>query len=383
MGNQNSFVCPICGNTDIHSIGILNGKLYCRRCISFKGEEVEHKHSYPKKAPIHLEYELSPEQKELSNKLVENYKKGIDSLVFAVCGSGKTEIVLNVIRYAIEKGEKVGFALPRRDVVIEIYGRFRNVFTSNSIVVVYGGNTKHLDGDLICLTTHQLFRYEKYYDLLIVDEIDAFPYDGNKVLNAFLKRSLKGRCVMLSATPSEETIKYFSKGNRAILRLNKRFHGYPLPVPRVIQKKKPFLHISYLLTIKNMISRSKQIFIFTPTIDICEKTFRLTSLFFKNGNYVHSKRQERIRIIDDFRKQKYMYLVTTAVLERGVTVKDLQVIVFLANHQIYDSHALIQISGRVGRKKEAPTGEIIYFCTENTLEIQTSIKEIRKANESL
>ena len=69
---------------------MLKGKPYCRRCISFKGEEVEHKSSYPKKAPIHLEYELFLEQKELSNKLVENYKKGIDSLVFAVCGSPKT-----------------------------------------------------------------------------------------------------------------------------------------------------------------------------------------------------------------------------------------------------------------------------------------------------
>ena len=63
---------------------------YCRRCITFRGEEVEHKPSYPKKAPIHLEYELSPEQKELSDKLVNNYKKGIDSLVFTVCGSSKT-----------------------------------------------------------------------------------------------------------------------------------------------------------------------------------------------------------------------------------------------------------------------------------------------------
>ena len=93
MNNQERnkiFKCPICGNADIHSIGYLNGKPYCRRCISFKGEEVEHKPSYPKKVPIHLTYELSPEQKELSDKLVENYKKGIDSLVFAVCGSPKT-----------------------------------------------------------------------------------------------------------------------------------------------------------------------------------------------------------------------------------------------------------------------------------------------------
>ena len=90
MENCNSFTCPICGNTDIHSIGILNGKPYCRRCISFRGEEVEYKPSSPKNAPIHLHYELSDEQKELSEKLVDNYMNNIDSLVYAVCGSPKT-----------------------------------------------------------------------------------------------------------------------------------------------------------------------------------------------------------------------------------------------------------------------------------------------------
>ena len=32
-----SYKCHICGNTDIHSIGYLYGKPYCRRCISFRG----------------------------------------------------------------------------------------------------------------------------------------------------------------------------------------------------------------------------------------------------------------------------------------------------------------------------------------------------------
>lgn len=85
MCNQNDFVWPICGNSDTHSIGYLNGSPYCRRCISFRGEEVEHTTSYPKKAPNHLNYELSSEQTELSDKLIENYNNGIDSLVYAVC----------------------------------------------------------------------------------------------------------------------------------------------------------------------------------------------------------------------------------------------------------------------------------------------------------
>ena len=93
MNNQEqnlNFKCHVCGNTDIRSIVYFNGNPYCRRCISFKGEETELKPTYPKKAPIYLSYELSSEQKELLDKLVENYKKGIDSLVYAVTGSPKT-----------------------------------------------------------------------------------------------------------------------------------------------------------------------------------------------------------------------------------------------------------------------------------------------------
>ena len=61
------YKCPICGNTETFSIGYLNGKPCCRRCISFKGEEAEHKSAYPKKAPIHLSHELPPVQNEPSN----------------------------------------------------------------------------------------------------------------------------------------------------------------------------------------------------------------------------------------------------------------------------------------------------------------------------
>ena len=46
-------------------------------------------------------------------------------------------------------------------------------------------------------------------------------------------------------------------------------------------------------------------------------------------------------------------LRSTSVLERGVTIKNLQVIVFNAEHELYDEKSLIQISGRVGRKIDA------------------------------
>lgn len=377
------YKCPICGNTDIHSIGCLNGKPYCRKCISFMGEEVEHKPSYPKKAPIHLSYELSTEQKELSDKLVSNYMKGIDSLVFAVCGSGKTEICLSLIEQCVSKGLKVGFAVPRRSVCYELFCRFRNIFRKNKVISVYGGHHKIIEGDIICLTTHQLFRYPKYFDLLIMDEIDAFPFKGNVVLQNMFDRSIKGHYVLLTATPTNKLLNEFKKPGKDLLKLFARFHRHPLPVPKIELGNGFKIYYILVKELKRFLNSNKQVFIFVPTIDESIKISRFLKLFFLKGTYVNSKRDDNEEIIEDFRSKKYLYLVTTAVLERGITMKDLQVIVFRADNTIYDDHSLVQIAGRVGRKKDAPEGEVIFIGKTKTKYMERAISDIVAANKEL
>ena len=378
-----TYICPICGNSDQHSIGMLNGKPYCRRCISFRGENAKSSLSLCKKAPIYLSYELSSEQNDLSKRLIENYNNGIDSLVFAVCGSGKTEICLNLIRTCIEKGLKVGFAVPRKSVCYELKCRFQKIFAKNKVVAVFGGNHQFLKGDIVCLTTHQLFRYENYFDLLIMDEIDAFPFKGNDVLKQFFINSVKGHYVLLTATPSKALINEFSKPGKDIMRLAVRFHHHPLPVPKVIIGDIVYLHYKLVRQMRRFIADNKQVFIFVPTIDESKKLAIVLKPFFHRGTYVNSKRTDSNLVIDDFRNGKYQYLVTTAVLERGVTIKNLQVIVFHADNPIYDTASLIQIAGRAGRRKEAPEGEVIFFVKRNNEQIQGAIDEINANNKIL
>lgn len=74
------------------------------------------------------------------------------------------------------------------------------------------------------------------------------------------------------------------------------------------------------------------------------------------------------------------YLVTTSILERGVTVKDLQVIVYLGHYDIYDQATLVQIAGRVGRKINAEKGEVIIYGKRETREIKNAIKFIEDCN---
>ena len=216
-----------------------------------------------------------------------------------------------------------------------------------------------------------------------MDEIDAFPFKGNQVLQKMFENSVRGHYVLLSATPSKELIQEFQKPGKEVLSLFARFHHHELPVPTV--KVGNYLKLYYILIkqVRQFIKQNKQIFIFVPTIDESIKTAKLLNVFFRKGTHINSKSPNREELIDDFRDKKMMYLVTTAVLERGITVKDLQVIVFKADHPIYDDASLIQIAGRAGRKKDAPEGEVIFIGETKTEYMERAISEINAANEKL
>ena len=381
MGND--FICPKCGNQDPKYVGYISGKPYCRFCISMKGKQADKKRKASGSVVLRLDYSLSRDQKKLSEQIVANYKNKIDTLVNAVCGAGKTELIYSVIAYCLSLGKAVAFAVPRRDVVIELSQRIHMVFPNNSIVSVYGGHTEKLVADIVVLTTHQLYRYEKYFDLIILDEIDAFPFKNNKLLNSMFFRAVKGNIVMMSATPSKDVIEFFSQNGKQILELNTRFHKHPLPVPKVITRV-GVLKLPYLIfKLRKFIKAGKKVFIFAPTISKCESLFKFIKIFVKNGAFVHSKCKNRSQIISSFKRGGYDYLVTTAVLERGVTFKELQVVIYDADNELYNSQTLIQISGRVGRKIDAPEGEVIFLVNKRTSEIDDAISTIERKNRHL
>ncbi|MGI6713925.1 MAG: DEAD/DEAH box helicase family protein [Bacilli bacterium] len=379
---EDVFCCPLCGNTEPRYLGILNGKYYCRRCLSFRGKEAEKKMYLPQKINPKINYQLTEKQNEIAEKVTRNYQRKKNTLIYAVTGAGKTELVYQVIAHVLSKGLHVGFVIPRKDVVIELSARFKKVFPQIDIAIVYGGHNEKLSGQLIILTTHQLYRYPKYFDLLIFDEIDAFPYVDNALLEKMFLRSVKGNYVLMSATPSRKEIKTFKEeGN--LLTLFERFHQYPLPVPQIVIR---FLGFEYVYLIKKCLEwkkAHKPFLIFVPVISQTKTVFRILEFFLQNGDYVHSQRKKRNEIITRFKKRNLSFLVTTSVLERGVTIENLQVLIFNAHHVLFDSKTLIQISGRVGRKTKYPTGEIIFLANQKTPAMIEAIDDINRKNQVL
>ena len=376
------FICPICENKETKYIGYREGKPYCRKCIEFNGRNVLEVCNKPMSGKVFTSYSLTEDQDIISQEIVKNIAGNNNVLVHAVTGAGKTEITFNVISKFLNEGKIVAFAVPRKDIVIELYQRLSSVFRMAQVVSLYGGNTERMVGNLIILTTHQLYRYLNYFDLVVLDEIDAFPFKNNEVLNTFLKKSNKGNFIYMTATLSDEEKEIYLNKKFKLLTLYKRFHGMPLPVPTIQIGYGVFKYILLLSKTRKFYKELKPFLVFVPKIVECKNIYMFLKLFIKDGNCVFSSKKDRENIIKDFKNGKLKYLVTTSVLERGVTIDNLQVIIFNASHELYTRESLIQIAGRVGRKTSHPNGEVIYISSKKTIEMTNSIEEISRINGS-
>ena len=97
-------------------------------------------------------------------------------------------------------------------------------------------------------------------------------------------------------------------------------------------------------------------------------------------DFVYSEDENRSEKIKEFYDRKIDILVTTTILERGVTFDYLDVIIFDAKHINFTKSALIQISGRVGRKDYDNSGDIVFLSDKISGEMKAAIKEIGYMN---
>ena len=97
--------------------------------------------------------------------------------------------------------------------------------------------------------------------------------------------------------------------------------------------------------------------------------------------FVSSITEDRLEQVQAFRDGELTILVSTTILERGVTFPRVDVFVVEANHQLFTKSSLVQIGGRVGRSMDRPTGELIFFHDGLNLSINRAIKEIKQMNQ--
>ncbi|OXM86369.1 DEAD/DEAH box helicase [Paenibacillus rigui] len=347
---------------------------------------------------------LSEIQAEASGKALEfmkgdelhkRFPSGNESrqfLIWAVTGAGKTEMIFPMIHYMIDKGGKVVIATPRRDVVLELKPRIEKAFAPTSVVTLYGGSDQRwASGAITIATTHQLMRFEQAFDLVIIDELDAFPYHNNPMLQYAAQKVCKpdGMTILLSATPPVRLQRAASRGRLPHVKVTARYHRHPLPVPKIVmisplkkQLQKAVLDNKIVEIIQTSIDRGAQLFVFVPKIHMVEPLTALLSRAFPQviTRGTSSKDGERAQKVTDFRGKETRILVTTTILERGVTIPKSDVLILDADEPIFDSAALVQMAGRAGRSAEDPAGHVYFAAKEKTRAQAEAVRQIQGMN---
>ena len=373
------------------------GAYYCRPCVRLGRVRSDEKLYYfpqaefPKTNVLKWEGRLTDYQGKVSQGLVEAVAKQKNSLVHAVTGAGKTEMIYQVVAQVINEGGAVCLASPRIDVCLELHRRLQEDFSCD-ISLLHGESEVYFRSPLVIATTHQLLKFYRAFDLLIVDEVDAFPYVDNPMLYHAVAQSVKEKStiIFLTATSTDELDKKVSKGELNRLSLPRRFHGNPLIVPQKVwlENFQKYLNQKKLVPkLEQFVKKQRKtgfpLLIFASEIKRGQELAEVLQSYFSSENvgFVASTTENRLDIVEKFRQKEITILVTTTILERGVTFPCVDVFVVEANHRLFSRSALVQIAGRVGRSMDRPTGELLFFHDGTNFAIERAIQEIKAMNQ--
>ena len=388
--------CQRCNSSILEEWYLPIGAYYCRECLLMKRVRSDQalyyfpQEDFPKQDVLKWCGQLTYFQEKVSEGLIRAVEKKEPTLVHAVTGAGKTEMIYQVVAKVIDDGGAVCLASPRIDVCLELYKRLQNDFACE-IALLHGESEPYFRTPLVVATTHQLLKFYHAFDLLIVDEVDAFPYVDNTMLYYTVKNSVKedGLRIFLTATSTDELDRKVRTGELKRLSLPRRFHGNPLIIPKPVWLSdfNRCLEKSQLSTkLKTYIEKQRRtgypLLIFVSEIKKGEGLKEILKVHFPNESigFVSSVTEDRLEQVQAFRDGELTILISTTILERGVTFPCVDVFVVEANHRLFTKSSLIQIGGRVGRSMDRPTGELLFFHDGLNASIKKAIKEIKQMN---
>lgn len=372
---------------------------YCRQCLDFKMiDDAQYLYRSIVLAPITEKSEILNQDFQLSflQQRASDFAKGILNssgigMIWAVCGAGKTEMMFETISLALLQKKRVCWAIPRADVVVDLIPRIKRAFPYARVVGLHGNSEeKNIYGDIVVTTTHQLIRFYQAFDLLIIDEVDAFPYTFDEMLPRLAQKACKTGCatIYLSATPSKTDQRLIKRGRLKCCLIPARYHLHALDIPkycfsgnlsRFLKKRRLPRVIKKWFNKQLMLNRRALLFV--PTIEmgyLLQEAIR--KCFALEVEFVFSSDENRLAKVKNFKEGKGQFLITTMILERGVTIANIDVAIFSTEHEVFEESALVQISGRVGRNPMYPHGEIVFFHYGITLAMESARRQIREMN---
>ena len=276
--------------------------------------------------------------------------------------------------------------------------RLQRAFPDNAVVALYGGSEQRWElGDITISTTHQLLRLERCFDLVVLDELDAFPYHNNPMSPSPPRRACKrrGKTVLLTATPPREQQLRMRQGQRRLphAMVPVRYHRHPLPVPRIMR----YRGLAHLLgtghlpsklraALDESLQRGAQIFVFVPRIEHVLPLTRLLRKAYASAvdatavDGTSSRDAERAEKVRRFRSCDIPSWSRRRSSSAGSPSRGATSISSMRMPPCSMKRRWSRMAGRAGRSADDPCGRVIYCARERTDGTVSAVRQIRAMN---
>lgn len=316
-----------------------------------------------------VSFTLTPSQKRTINEIREDFNKNyaMNRLLEGDVGSGKTVIAAAAAYLTSKSGYKTLLMAPTQILASQHYATLSTLLRKFDITcsLVIGGSKKtseSLNADVI-IGTHALLHQEifKEVGLVVVDEQHRFGVKQRAQIATSAYGKLHPHMLTMTATPIPRTVALTLYGDLELSTLDELPKGRrPITTWLVPPEKRAG---AYSWIENQIINDCVQAFIVCPIIEESDKETmqgvkaateeyqRLKKQFKKiKLGLLHGrmKNEEKQKVIDDFRENKFQVLVSTPVVEVGIDIPNATIMMIEASDR-FGLAQLHQLRGRVGR----------------------------------
>jgi len=194
------------------------------------------------------DFELSDMQNKALDTLLELYgtHKAAAALLYGVTGSGKTNVILKLIKKVINDGKTVIVLVPEIALTGQTVGRFASVF-GKDIALIHSGLSagERMDAHkaivegrakIVIGTRSAVFAPLQNLGLIVIDEEQESSFKSEKSPKYHARDIARFRCayndallVLASATPSIDSFYKAQTGKYTLVSLTERYNGMKLP----------------------------------------------------------------------------------------------------------------------------------------------------------
>ena len=122
--------------------------------------------------------QLTEKQTEIAKRILCHSEKR-HHLIWAVTGAGKTEMLYPILVETLKAGGRVAICTPRVDVCNELFYAIVMFFQKKNHVAPWEYSNGLYLYFFCYLYDSSAIPFYRSFDLIVIDEIDAFPYNGD------------------------------------------------------------------------------------------------------------------------------------------------------------------------------------------------------------